>query len=61
MAALMNLDFTLMQTRQPNTLQCVGGVELVQKQNLLLRTIDELIFIGPFPAGPHAVILPEDL
>uniref|UniRef100_A0A665SWH7 Uncharacterized protein n=1 Tax=Echeneis naucrates TaxID=173247 RepID=A0A665SWH7_ECHNA len=33
----------------------------VNKRDLLLRTVDELIFIGPFPAGPHTLILPEDL
>lgn len=33
----------------------------IKKEDLLLCTVDKLIFIGPFPAGPHTVVLPEDL
>lgn len=32
-----------------------------QKRDLLLCAVDELIFVGPFPAGPHTLVLPEDL
>lgn len=32
-----------------------------QKTDLLLCAVNELIFIGPFPAGPHTLVLPEDL
>lgn len=31
-----------------------------KKRDSLLCAVDELIFVGPFPAGPHTLILPED-
>lgn len=37
-------------------------VKTKQKKNadLLLCTVDKLIFVGPLPAGPHTLVLPKN-
>lgn len=41
--------------------KCIKRDKILNTRDLLLCTVDELIFIGPFPAGPHTLVLPEDL
>lgn len=42
------------------TVCLIASIE-VKRGDLLLCAVDELIFVGPFPAGPHTLVLPEDL
>lgn len=43
---------------EPLEIWCL--IENGVKRDSLLCTVDELIFVGPFPTGAHTLVLPED-